>query len=111
MVGDGNEVFGAGGEDEGFFGGGVDADDAEGHPAGGELDGDVAETAAGARDYDEGAGRGAGFFEGGVGGYAGAEHGLGRWGSGLVLGKEGRGWGGLRLRRRRRGRRGWGLRS
>ena len=76
MVGDGDEVFGAGGHDEGFLGGGVDPDYAEGHAAGGELDGDVAETAPGAGDYDEGAGWGFGFFEGGVGCYAGAEHGL-----------------------------------
>ncbi len=93
MVGNGNEVLGAGGEDEGFFAGSVDPDYAEGHAPRGELDGDVPETAAGAGDYYEGAGWGAGFFEGGVGCYAGAEHGLGgRWG--LVFGKEGRGWGG-----------------
>ena len=44
----------------------------------------MAETAAGAGDYDEGAGRGFGFFEGGVGCNAGAEHGLGGR-RGLVL--------------------------
>lgn len=88
MVGDGNEMFGAGGEDEGFFGRVVDADYAEGHPAGGDLDGDVAETAACAGDYNEGAGGGFGFFEGGVGCYAGAEHGL-RWGRrGVSLGEK-----------------------
>jgi len=88
----------------------VQADDAHRHAPARELARDVPEAAAGAGDDDPLSGFGAGFAERGVGGYAGAEHGLAifhvsTWGSGM----EGRG--ALQLRQRNRVRRGWASRS
>ena len=76
MISNRDEVFGTGVQDERFFAGCIDADDAESHAPGGELHGYVAETAAGAGDDDEGTRGGARFPKGGVGCYASAEHGL-----------------------------------
>lgn len=101
-----DEEFGAAGGCEGFFRGGVDADDAEAHAFRGDLAGEVAEAAAwrrggalvvgssldgrgvspfgvvgerermrtGAEEDDPVAAFGGRFAEGGVDGYAGAEH-------------------------------------
>lgn len=72
-----DEVLSAGGHDQIFLRGGVDADDAVAHAARGDLAGDVAESAAGAGNDYPLPGFGVAAAESGVGGYAGAEHGCG----------------------------------
>ena len=71
------EVLGAALEDEVLLGGDVDADDAQPEAAAGQLDGDVAESAAGAAHDQPVAGLGLAALDGGVGGQAGAQHGRG----------------------------------